>query len=352
MRSAAEIVATLDADGCLEGVPFMPEMLRHLGQRYSVEARVERACDTINHSNRVRRMPATVILDDLRCAGSAHGGCQARCRLYWKEAWLQRTTVGATSQAAASSDNAYQELGLIAQHATRVSREGEDRYRCQATEFLRATKELGWWDMRSFARELRCGNVGVFRFARVAVAIVAEEIRRRLRFGSNLPVTPAGRRDARKGELDLRPGDLVQVRPRAEIEATLDAKCRNRGLWFDHEMVRYLGERRQVVARIERFIEESSGKMIELKSDCVALEGVVCSSYCSYGRWFCPRAIHSWWREAWLRRVDDSVDATLANGHLGLDDVRKHDNGRERNENGGSLHGDNDRSSRRVRERR
>ena len=117
-------------------------------------------------------------------------------------------------------------------------------------------------------------------------------------------------------------------------------------------MVRYLGERRQVVARIERFIEESSGKMIELKSDCVALEGVVCSSYCSYGRWFCPRAIHSWWREAWLRRVDDSVDATLANGHLGLDDVRKHDNGRERNENGGSLHGDNDRSSRRVRERR
>ena len=35
-------------------------------------------------------MRDTVYLEDLRCDGSGHGGCQAGCRIYWKEAWLRR----------------------------------------------------------------------------------------------------------------------------------------------------------------------------------------------------------------------------------------------------------------------
>ena len=85
MRSAEEILRTLDATASLEGVPFMPEMLRYLGSALYVEARMERACDTITPAG-TRRMPDTVLLDDLRCDGSAHAGCQAGCRLYWKEA--------------------------------------------------------------------------------------------------------------------------------------------------------------------------------------------------------------------------------------------------------------------------
>ena len=34
-------------------------------------------------------MTSTVYLDDVRCDGSGHGGCQAGCRIYWKEAWLR-----------------------------------------------------------------------------------------------------------------------------------------------------------------------------------------------------------------------------------------------------------------------
>ena len=35
-------------------------------------------------------MHSTVYLEDLRCDGSGHDGCQAGCKIYWKEAWLRR----------------------------------------------------------------------------------------------------------------------------------------------------------------------------------------------------------------------------------------------------------------------
>jgi hypothetical protein len=59
-------------------------------------------------------------------------------------------------------------------------------------------------------------------------------------------------------------------------------------------------------AQVERFIDETSGKMVELTSDCVILEGVVCRGHVSAGRWFCPRAIYPWWREAWLEPDNDA----------------------------------------------
>ncbi len=89
LRSPLEILETLDDSGALDGVPFMPEMLAYFGRRFTVSARVERACDTIEKSG-ARRMPDTVMLDDLRCDGSGHEGCQAGCRLYWREAWVRR----------------------------------------------------------------------------------------------------------------------------------------------------------------------------------------------------------------------------------------------------------------------
>ena len=36
VRSEAEILSTLDANGRLEGLPFMPEMLKYCGQRFQV----------------------------------------------------------------------------------------------------------------------------------------------------------------------------------------------------------------------------------------------------------------------------------------------------------------------------
>jgi len=77
-------------------------------------------------------------------------------------------------------------------------------------------------------------------------------------------------------------------------------------MWFDREMMPFCGRTFRVRQRIHRFIDErSGGRMVELKkSDCVTLDGVVCSGDLSLRRWFCPRAIYSYWRECWLRRVE------------------------------------------------
>ena len=114
VRSAAEILATLDSEGALDGTPFMPEMVAHLGRRYTVSRRVDKICDTVSGSGS-RRTYSTVYLEDLRCDGSGHDGCQAACRIYWKDAWLRR--VDDHSKAVDPGD-----AGMARARATRAGR--------------------------------------------------------------------------------------------------------------------------------------------------------------------------------------------------------------------------------------
>src|SRR5258707_5611398 len=81
VRSEKEILATLDEQGALDGLPFMPEMLVHCGKRLRVDKRADKTCDTINYSGS-RRMYDTVHLAGTRCDGQSHGGCQAQCRFF------------------------------------------------------------------------------------------------------------------------------------------------------------------------------------------------------------------------------------------------------------------------------
>lgn len=89
VRSRDEILRTLDGTACLESMPFMPEMLRFCGQRFRVYKRAHRTCDTVDYIGG-RHLKRTVHLEGLRCDGSSHGGCQAVCLLFWKEAWLRK----------------------------------------------------------------------------------------------------------------------------------------------------------------------------------------------------------------------------------------------------------------------
>src|SRR5262245_10013591 len=95
VRSPAEILATLDAEGCLDHLPFMPEMLPYCARRFRVYKRADKTCDTIGPWT-LRRMVNTVHLALLRCDGAAHGGCQAGCLFFWKEAWLKRASDAST----------------------------------------------------------------------------------------------------------------------------------------------------------------------------------------------------------------------------------------------------------------
>ena len=309
LRPPAEILATLDEHGALDGLPFMPEMLEYMGRRHRVSTRVEKVCDTIN-GMRSRRMHSTVYLEDLRCDGSAHGGCQAACRLYWRDDWLTRIPDGSEPSPVSRQDEAYLQLERVARAGSRPppGEGGElDLFRCQATEALTASEPLSNNELSQYARELRSGNVGVRRLLVVAIRAIG------VRLGGILvgPISLQSRiiSRLRPGRLVTEPmrlavGDWVRVRSDEEIVRTLNASGKNRGLWFDREMRSFCGGTYQVKARIERIIDERTGRMLLIESDCIELDGVVCSGDYSKGRWLCPRAIPPYWREAWLTRAD------------------------------------------------
>ena len=89
VRSKEEILATLTEDGRIAGMPFMPEMLQFCGQKFRVGAVAHKTCETAKRTYQGRRLEKTTHLADLRCDGAAHGGCQAACRLFWRDEWLR-----------------------------------------------------------------------------------------------------------------------------------------------------------------------------------------------------------------------------------------------------------------------
>jgi len=306
VRSADEILATLDPAGSAAGLPFMPEMLKHCGRRFVVSARAERICDTISHSGSMR-LPDAVLLEDLRCDGTGHGGCEAECRIFWKEAWLRRVPRGEARRSRAPEGVGLVELEQRLARASKASppeAPGGEAYRCQATELVRASRRVRLSDPRSYFRVLASGSVAPGRFVRVmGRAIVLEALSKLGRLpevhlaGDGSPVDAAP-------ELGLQPGDWVQVRSPEEIQKTLSPHGKNRGLWFDREMLPFCGKTYRVRRRVTHIVDERSGRMLRMKSDCIMLDGAVCSGENSLGRWFCPRGIFPYWRESWLRRVD------------------------------------------------
>ena len=314
VRSSGEILETLDERGALEELPFMPEMAGFCGRRFTVDSRSEKICDTI-HWTGSRRLRETVLLDQGRCDGSAHGGCQAECRMFWKEAWLRRVRPDAPPAAASVPAEVAALLARTVPHTRhRIEPEGtaEERFRCQATDLPQATEQLKLADPRPYLRELTCGNVSAGRFLRVTGRALVTEPMRKLGLVPEVPLRGTRTKEIEDPLLGLQPGELVRVKSKEQIATTLSPAGRNRGLWFDAEMLPHCGRTFRVRQRVRRFINDRDGQMIELKTDAVTLEGVVCSGDLSPRRWFCPRAILPYWRECWLERVDPPASASDA----------------------------------------
>jgi hypothetical protein len=307
VKSAEEILATIDATGARDALPFMPEMLKLVGRRFVVDQRAEKICDTVHYTGS-ERIPDAVLLDAPRCDGSSHGGCQAECRLFWKDAWLRR--VGRDDPAMPqAADSTPVSLAELLERGTRSSAGTLDdgRYRCQATELFNASERLRVWDPRAYLRVLISGNVAISYFVRIMSRAVLSEGLRKLGRRSDMPLAgTATKSSPHRIPLGLKPGDRVHVRDRVGLAGTLNKKGQTRGLWFDREMLPYAGKAFTVRRRITHFIDDQSGEMIRLKTDCLTLEGVVCCGENSSGRWFCPRAIYPYWRESWLER-DEAV---------------------------------------------
>jgi hypothetical protein len=325
VRSEPEILATLDENGELENLPFMPEMLQFCGQRFRVDKLALKLCDTINWTG-MYRMRNAVHLQGVRCDGQAHGGCQAGCLVYWKEAWLKRVEATgpqpdgdgierADALAARQQEQprcTRAELIARAHNHGATAPSGEAIYSCQATELIRAAPErIPSWDLKQYVLDVRSGNattlamirslsVGLFNeFQDLTRKVLPERLR--LWGGRRFPFIEGKLRRTPEASLGLKPGELVRVKSKEAIVQTLDVDNKNRGMSFDAEMLKYCGRQARVLRRVEQIIDERSGKLIRFKNPCIVLEDVICTS--DYHR-LCPRSIYPYWREIWLERVE------------------------------------------------
>jgi len=315
IRTEAEILETLDERGELDGLPFMPEMARVCGQRFTVASVAHKVCDTVQASGMYKMKDAVHLTGaGARCDGSAHGGCEAACLLYWKTAWLK--PVDATDSAFPhpnDADGAARLLPLLVLNSRRDSTDGTEAYSCQATEMPRAAPEmLRLRDLGQFVQDVRSGNRGVLWVLRAFLVGAFNRIQGLSR--RHLPGWMQFRKATTWGFIrgtavgatqtaitDLRPGELVRIKPKAKIMPTLNKDLRNRGLGFDAEMARFCGQTARVARRVNTIIDERTGRMLTMKSPCIVLEGIVCEGAYNMS---CPRAIPSYWREIWLERIE------------------------------------------------
>jgi hypothetical protein len=293
VRSREEVSATLDSHGTVDGLPFMAEMESFHGKVFQVHRVVDKIND-MRHKTGLRRMRNTVTLAELRCSGAHHGGCEAECQLLWKDVWLERLP----SVRAASMRPAHPPPG----HGTMPPGPGNDTdetYSCQMTSLWEASRSMSPFDLRQDLRPLWSGNIPLVVYLLVILTRVFN-VAQSARKGAGYPYMPppAANGAPPTPKLDLVRGDAVAVRSKTEIAATL-VNNRNRGLWFDRDMVRFCGQPDVVRKRVTRIIHEATGKMVVMKSPCIVLEdGIATGEFLR----LCPQQEHIFWREAWLRK--------------------------------------------------
>jgi hypothetical protein len=339
VRSKEEILRSLDKNGRLQELPFMPQMFQYCGQRFKVFKRAHKTCDTVTNTG--GRWLSSGVHLDLRCDGKAYGGCQAACLIFWKDAWLKPVNEMANSAESSSRDesgpnsDSPNEPSCTEEDVRKGTRAqnqqlgDETRYICQATQLPYFTTFLPWWDMRQYLEDYTSGNATLRRmflgFVYISYYHLTQAWRGRLgrpsrwlydRVQSLWGGIPYPRRTGTipTGQptptctLNLQPGELVRVKSYKEIRTTVDGHNMNRGLAFDAELVPYCGGIYRVKTRVNNFIDEKTGKMRSLKTPAVMLEGVWCRSRYSNCKMFCPRSIYSWWREVWLERIPESPE--------------------------------------------
>ena len=347
VRSREEILAMLGPDGRLprDRMPFMPEMLQYCGRRFRVANVAHKTCDTATLLMG-RRMRDAVFLEDLRCDGSAHGGCQARCLLFWKTQWLKPVTptpAGNTTGLPAGGKVGCSERQL--HEATRaVMANGEPRYFCQATEHWAASEPLRPLAISHFVEDLRSGNAKL----KDVVRVVGLHLVWRLRFlkrGWRLSVwlydrlhrLMMGRPDPFRGgvipegastpesRLDLQPGEWIEVKSHDEILQTVTTvDLKNHGMKYNAEMTPFCGQRFRVAQRVDKIIEEKSGRMIAMKNPCITLENVYCQALYTPYSLLCSRRVTPYFREIWLRRAPPAERSRPEGSEPQADRVTEH----------------------------
>lgn len=325
VKSAKEILATLDDQGTTGNLPFMPEMLEMVGQQFRVFRRVEHFSfdgdETCGDESSVRAFAENdvVVLENCRCSGLAHGGCKRGCSIFWREAWLKPVECGSAMKNSPQIDLAKNENGseefqdqlqsrqMLEDRLADPGNEDSAKYFCQSSQLLIATHPVSFAErVRRCIRNVFTGNYGPIEMLRNIVVWVYVRGREKL-FGpfpvGTLKQTPAE-------TLNFQVGELVQVKSLDEIKQTLDRRGFNRGLHFAPEMIPYCGKTLRVLARADRMIAEGIGTMRSMKNTVILEDSVCDSATWAFGA--CPRQDYIYWREIWLKRVQPHSDSDVS----------------------------------------
>jgi len=336
VRSKDEILATLDKNGRLEELPFMPQMLRYCGQKLRVAKRAHKLCGT-QHATVSGTMSGAVLIEGLRCDGQGIGGCEAGCLFIWKEAWLRRADDSAeVTTSPLSTGIGCTEADLWAALKSPPSPEDATlgpRYVCQATQMTAATRPLPFWSIPHLIEDYTSRNQSISTiFGAVFFALYYRLAESGLGFGSAMRWLYDKIQEIRGGtpyvrrmghlpmngktptmKLDLQPGELVTIKSHNEILDTINLSMMNRGMGFHPELVPFCGKTFPVKARVRNIINEKTGHLVELKNPCIVLDGLHCGGYYTQPM-FCARDCFPYWREIWLERAkgEDSNPASSA----------------------------------------
>lgn len=304
VKPPEEILLTLDGDGALDGLPFMPEMIEFCGKRFQISKRVVKTCTSgtkAGSSMRVFPTDDVFLLEGLRCSGSDHDGCQKACTIFWREAWLRKVDRRevSTKYSTAGSERLRERLKTKRDHQT---------YFCQASEILKATNHMSRRErFTKCLSEIWVGNYSTLQMLRqIAIWLIWRT--RRVFLG----VYGRGTNKSTPVEsLNLKAGDCVVVKPMESITKTLNESAHNRGLWFSPDMRLLCGRKQRVEKKIEKIIVDGTGEMRQLRNT-VFLEGSYCGCpHAAFGG--CPRREYVYWREIWLRRVPGSLNENPRN---------------------------------------
>ena len=295
IKTWAEIRATLDERGCLEHLPFMPEMLAMCGQRAYVFRCAHRLFD-YRKTRRMRHMDGAVLLVGAVCDGSNHGGCEAACHTIWKSAWLRRVErSGHVAGAPVSSNRSDPVKDIAVLHFGAQA----PRYACQLTQLNAASQPIGNWSVTNFLRPLIAGNVAPAAFVVGWLTHLFNELQHK-RQGVSFPAFElAVQDDGWLEETRLEAGDQVVVRSSAEIRATLNGQFVHRGLGFESDMLKHCGHRCCVQAEVRRVIDIVTGEMRTMKTPAYILRDV---HFSGERQLFNAQYEPLFWRGVWLRR--------------------------------------------------
>lgn len=292
VKTPSEILPTLDSEGSLNGLPFMPEMVRFCGKRFRVARHVVKTCCYIDGGTNMRafRVEDVFTVEDVRCSGDLHDSCPKGCMVFWRDAWLRKVQ----TDEAPSKVN----FGESIQLTTRLKTlSGAGRYFCQASEIVNVTRPLTRRErLVKCLNEVRVGNctalqmigrMSIWMFWKIRQLVAGEYARGMTR---STPSIGFG----------LQAGDWVEVQRMANIRETLNGRAHNRGLYFSPDMRLLCGTRQRVEKKLDKIIVDGTGEVRPM-SNTVFLEGSHCKcSHVAFGG--CSRDEYTYWREIWLRR--------------------------------------------------